>query len=104
MHAALGISATLVLGAAVWGGLADTSASYTGGTYTQNFNSLWTNNTTPPQNLEPGSALIQIGSAVGAPIDLTGPSADVFATIPHISTMNGWWAVNFGGNSNPLNY
>ena len=79
-------------------------ASYTGGTYTQNFNSLWTNNTTPPATLEQGLTPIQIGTAVNSPIDLTGASVDFAATIPQISTMNGWWAVNFGGNSNPLKY
>ncbi len=99
------MSAALAMFAAIRSTLADNSVSYTGAAYTQNFNSLWTL-ATPPSNLEDSEPVIQIGSTTpGAPIDLTGPSADAAVTIPTISTMTGWYATSLlDGNSLPLNY
>ena len=112
--------AALALCAAVRAALGDSSVSYTSGVYTQDFNSLatyspattsWSNNTTPAVNLAP-IAPVQINLYVNGsdntagytPVDLTGPSADFFQTIQTLSTMTGWSAINFGGNSTPLTY
>ena len=105
------LTAALALAAAVRGAVADNVVSYSGGVYLQDFNSLWTNDTTPPQNLEPGLSPIVINQLVNpstpgvyTPVDLTGSSTDFGTTIQTISTMTGWYAINNGGNSTPLTY
>ncbi len=99
------IATALALCAAVRGVWADDVIQYSGGTYTQDFNSLWTNSTMPPQTLTSQGLLpVQIAPAVGTPVALDGPSQDAFGTIGTISSMTGWSAVNFGGNSTPLVY
>ncbi len=105
-HKASSVAASIALVVAVRGVVA-ASATYTGGTYTQDFNSLYTPSTGPVLNLEDIGTVVQIGPTVvgSAPIDLTGPSNDASPpTIPAISSMTGWYATSFGGNSNPLNY
>ncbi len=106
----------LALMLAARGVFADLSASvsYTSGVYVQNFNSLatynpntttWSNLTSPPVPVDfTQVTLPTLNAAVGAPIDMTGPSADFFQTIGTISTMTGWQAVNWQGNSSPLQY
>ncbi len=113
-------SALLGLAFAIRAAVADSSISYTSGIYTQNFDSLvtfspdttlWTNNMTAPVNIAPVPP-VQINNFVNGidntngytPVDLTGPSTDSFDSIQSISTMTGWYAINFGGNSSPLTY
>ncbi|HUO07141.1 MAG TPA: PEP-CTERM sorting domain-containing protein [Phycisphaerae bacterium] len=101
------VAVAVALSFAVRGAFAGSSAAYTGGTYTQDFNSLYTPSVGPVLNLEDVGSLVQIGpQTVGSsPIDLTGPSNDgPPATIAALSSMTGWYATSFGGNSNPLNY
>ena len=100
------LASAAALSFAVHSALADNTVSYSGGTYAQDFNSLTTLGNTPPQTF--GSltiAPITIGpSPVGsAPVDLTAGSVDG-VSIGQISTMTGWYATSFGGNSLPLTY
>ena len=99
------LASAVALTSAFHSASAATTAPYSGGSYTQDFNSLFTLST-PPQTFSSMTiAPIQIGPLVvgSAPIDLTGTSTDG-ASIPQISTMTGWWATSFGGNSSPLAY
>jgi len=105
------LTAALALVTAVKGAVADNIVSYTGTVYTQDFNSLWTNSTTPPKNLEPGLSPVVINQLVNinipgvyTPVDMTGSSTDIATTIQTISNMTGWYAINNGGNSSPLTY
>ncbi|MGN6370445.1 MAG: beta strand repeat-containing protein [Phycisphaerae bacterium] len=97
--------AAAALALAVQSAFADPGVSYSGGTYTQDFNSFNTLGNMPPVtfgSLSLNPIVIGPTPVGSAPIDLTGPSAD--GNLPQISGLTGWYADSFGGNSSALTY